>query len=111
MKTRKDIYCAELEKYKEGLRKKDKALVVYHLGRAHILSQDNAFRHVYIHWLMLLFSFQMLGFSEVLAQALRIVVTIPGHLIGRVPKGNIGWGSVGLMQTMPIPEDLKEIVN
>lgn len=111
MKTRKDIYCAELEKYKEGLRKKDKASVVYHLGRAHILSQDNAYRHVYIHWLMLLFSFQFMKLSEVFAQMVRIVVTLPGHLTGRVPVGNIGWGFVGLMQTMPIPEDLKEFVN
>jgi hypothetical protein len=34
------------------------------------------------------------------------LITIPGHILRKVPIGNTGWSDIGLVQTMPIPEDL-----
>ena len=35
-----------------------------------------------------------------------LLITIPGHILRKVPIGNTGWSDIGLVQTMPIPEDL-----
>ena len=78
-----------------------------HLGRAHILSQSSVLQHLRIHGLMFLFALRTSDFKEVIGQVIRIFVTVPGHLLGRVPQGNIGWSSVGLTEIMEVPEDLK----
>jgi hypothetical protein len=82
-----------------------------HLGRAHLLSQKHALYHVYIHFLMLFFAVRNFDLNEILGQTFRIIVTVPGHSLGKVPKGNIGWASVGLTEEMDIPEDLKLLLN
>lgn len=81
-----------------------------HLGRAHILSQWSTLHHLKIHWLMFTYAWKRKDYSEILGQTLRLTVTIPGHLLGRVPMGNIGWTSVGLLEQMPLPEDLKNLL-
>jgi hypothetical protein len=78
----------------------------YHLGRAHVLSQNNPRKHLWIHWLMFKAAFRYKDAHEIRGQILRLIVTLPGHILGRVPKGNIGWSSVGLMEVMPIDKDL-----
>ena len=82
-----------------------------HLGRAHILSQTSMFSHFYVHWLMLCYALRSKDTPELRGQMVRLLVILPGHLIGRVPKGNIGWSSVGLTQEMPIPDDLKRLLS
>jgi hypothetical protein len=72
---------------------KDYAELRYHLGRAHVLSQNNPWKHLWVHWLMFKAAIRNLDFHEIQGQLLRLVVTLPGHLLGRVPEGNIGWSS------------------
>lgn len=108
---RNQKFKAVLQEYRSSLAQKNDDEVILHLGRAHVLSQSSTTKHLYVHWLMFLFSVSRLDGKETLGQVLRLIVTVPGHLIGKVPVGNIGWSTVGLTQTMPIPDDLKSFVD
>ena len=47
---------------------------------------------------------------EVVGQLLRLVVAAPGSLSGRYPVGNTGGADVSALQPMPIPEDLRAVL-
>ncbi len=98
----------EVQKFYESVEREDLVLAKEYLGRAHILAQSSIRFHLWIHWIMLVHSIQIRSLSEFFGQILRLIVTVPGHLLGKVPSGNIGWASVPLLQTGPIPEDLKD---
>lgn len=106
----KKILDEEITSYKLGLSNANHDLCFKHLGRAHIISQRNVLLHLYVHKLMLQYSFSRKDMKEVAGQVLRLIVTVPGHILGKAPHGNIGWATVGLVQTMPLPDDLKEIL-
>jgi len=59
---------------------------------------------------MLEYAWKRRDLIEVRGQVLRLVVTIPGHILKKVPKGNTGWSTVGLNQVLPIPSDLQNIL-
>ena len=101
-------YKHEIIQYEKALHAENHELCFYFLGRAHILSQRSAILHIKVHWLMLLYAFKRSDYKEALGQILRMIVTIPGHVLGKVPHGNIGWSTVKLTQPMPLPEDLKK---
>src|SRR5690606_32429538 len=107
----KKKFIQEIHQYKNSWSSRDYKACVYHLGRAHIISQQSPTLHLYVHWMMFWFALSQLDFKEVAGQILRLLVTLPRHLIGRVPKGNIGWSSVGLTQEMEIPEDILELID
>ena len=90
--------------------KGDHKMVVHHLGRVHILAQNSVVRHMATHFIMFLYALAKCDFKEVMGQSLRLVMTIPAHMIGKLPQGNIGWASVGMTKVMPIPEDLKDVM-
>jgi len=48
--------------------------------------------------------------AEVLGQILRPLVAAPGSLTGRYPRGNTGGADVSALQPMPIPEDLRDLL-
>lgn len=85
--------------------------IKHHLGRAHILSQNSVYQHIRVHVIMFLAALRIFDMKEIFGQSLRIIVTAPGHLIGKVPRGNIGWSSVGLTQVMEVPDDLIKYMN
>lgn len=97
----------ELTLYTEARNSKNHERCLEYLGRAHIISQLRWF-HFYIHFLMLEYSYERKDFKEALSQLLRMLLTVPGHLLNRIPKGNTGWSSIGLNQELPLPEDLKK---
>jgi hypothetical protein len=99
---------SEISLFKDAFESQNDELCRHHLGRAHILSQCSVIDHLNIHLLMLVYSLRQFNFNECMGQLLRLFVTCPGHLFGRVPQGNIGWSSVALTEELPIPEDLKE---
>jgi hypothetical protein len=80
-----------------------------HLGRAHILSQRFTWRHVHAHWLMLKLGASIRNWPEVLGQLSRIVAATLFSRIW-VPTGNTGRASVSAMKPMPIPEDLRRLL-
>ena len=98
----------EITLYRLAETNHDHKMAVHHLGRAHILSQLSVFAHLRVHFIMLVFAFKRMDFKEIAGQVLRVFVTIPGHIIGRIPWGNTGWTDVKLTMPLPIPEDLKQ---
>jgi len=80
-----------------------------HLGRAHILSQRFTGRHVHVHWLMLKLGVSTRHWSEVFGQLSRIVAAT---LFSRVwiPVGNTGRANVSALKPMPLPDDLRKLL-
>lgn len=97
----------ELEIYYQAYSSSDFEKARTHLGRAHILSQASVFEHLRIHGLMLAYALKTHDLKGIFGQIIRLLFTLPGHLLGKVPQGNIGWSTVGLTETMELPEDLK----
>jgi hypothetical protein len=104
-----DQFNIELKSFELAFKHKNHKECFYFLSRAHILSQKSVRLHLRTHWLMFQYSLKNKNYQEVRGQVLRLIVTIPGHLFGKVPVGNIGWATVKLTETMEIPEDLKQI--
>jgi hypothetical protein len=82
-----------------------------HLERAHILSQPLAGAHVRTHGAMLVAAVRRREGKEVLGQLFRLAVAGPGSLTGRYPVGNTGGADVSAFAPMPIPDDLRAILD
>lgn len=105
-----EAYAREVAAYRISAQSKNEEASREHLSRAHILSQRSVALHLKTHFLMLGFGARKFDLKEVLGQVIRITVTVPGHLFGKVPVGNIGWSSVGLTQEMSVPPDIAKIL-
>jgi hypothetical protein len=81
-----------------------------HLERAHILSQAYPWPHVRVHLWMLYVGLKKRDLREIVGQVARTVVAAPGSWLGRAPPGNTGGANVGILQPMPIPDDLRAIL-
>jgi hypothetical protein len=81
-----------------------------HLERAHILSQPMAGPHVRTHLAMLGFAVRHHDAREILGQAFRVVVAGPGSLTKRHPVANTGGADVSAFLPMPIPDDLRVLL-
>lgn len=102
------LFKDEISLYQNALARREHDLCVLHLGRAHILSQKRWDYHLWVHYLMLRYAWGQKDLKEIFGQVLRLLLTIPGHLINRLPKGNIGWSSVHFNKEMPIPNEFKK---
>jgi hypothetical protein len=91
--------------------REDEAEEWRHLERAHILSQPMAGPHVRTHLAMLGFGVRHRRGREVLGQAVRLIVAGPGSWTGRYPMGNTGGADVSALRPMPVPDDLRAILD
>lgn len=82
-----------------------------HLERAHILSQPMALPHVRTHVAMLRVAARRRDRREIVGQLLRAAVAGPGSLTGRYPVGNTGGANVRATLVMPVPDDLRQILD
>jgi hypothetical protein len=82
-----------------------------HLERAHILSQPVAGAHVRTHLAMLAYALRRRDSREIVGQVLRLVLAGPGSWSGRYPVGNTGGADVSAFRPMPVPEDLKAVLD
>lgn len=80
-----------------------------HLERAHILSQRYTRQHVHVHWLMLQLGASASDWREVLGQLSRIIAAAVFSRIW-VPVGNTGRANVSALKPMPVPDDLREVL-
>ena len=80
-----------------------------HLERAHILSQRFTLQHVHVHWLMLQLGAATRSWREVAGQAARMIAAALFSRIW-VPSGNTGRADVSAMKPMPIPDDLRALL-
>lgn len=81
----------------------------HHLERAHILSQRHTAEHVHVHWLMLRLGASAGAWREVIGQATRIVAAAVFSRIW-VPIGNTGRANVSALKPMPVPDDLRSLL-
>lgn len=81
-----------------------------HLERAHVLGQAFVVPHVKSHIGMLRVGWLRRDRREVVGQLLRVPGAAIGSLLGHVPLGNTGGADVPPFQSMPIPDDLAEIL-
>ncbi|WP_194820106.1 DUF3703 domain-containing protein [Nocardia sp. XZ_19_385] len=80
------------------------------LERAHILSQGWPWPHTRSHWHMLRLALRCRDRREALGQVVRLTGAGLASSLGRVPVGNTGRATVGIMTPMPIPDDLERIL-
>lgn len=81
-----------------------------HLERAHILSQPMAGPHLRTHVSMLGYGFRGRDRREVVGQLVRLLVAAPGSWTGRYPVGNTGGANVSALRPMPVPDDLRGVL-
>lgn len=79
--------------------------------RAHILSQPWPWPHTKVHGIMFGLAVRGRNRREAVGQLIRLVVAAPGSATGRYPEGNTGRSNVGLTEPMPIPEDLRAVLD
>jgi hypothetical protein len=101
----------EMTAARAAARQKDRGTEWAHLERAHILSQPLAALHVRTHGAMLRSALLRRDRREIVGQVFRLVVAGPGSLTGRYPVGNTGGASVSAFEPMPIPEDLRVVLD
>lgn len=81
------------------------------LERAHIISQPYLGLHLANHVAMLGFAAQLRDWREVAGQLARLALAPLGTLTGRIPIGNTGRANVSAFQPMPVPDDLRGVIN
>lgn len=80
-----------------------------HLERAHILSQRHTWPHVRSHLGMLAIGWQRRDVREIFGQLTRIVAAAVFSRLW-VPMGNTGGANVSAIRPMPVPEDLRSVL-
>jgi Protein of unknown function (DUF3703) len=78
--------------------------------RAHILGQRRTWLHVRAHVAMLRVGWRKRDARELLGQLTRILAAALFSRIW-VPEGNTGGANVSALEPMPIPDDLKRILD
>lgn len=104
-----DAIDAEIRAALEASQRGHDADAFHHLERAHILSQRLTLRHVQVHWLMLKHGIVTRNPREIAGQSVRIIAAALFSRIW-VPMGNTGGANVGAMRSMPIPDDLRQLL-
>lgn len=89
----------------------DNAAAFRHLERAHVLGQTSTYHHTRVHWLMMKHGIRTGDKREIAGQALRIVGAATKTPLGIYPAGNTGGANVSPIRPMPIPDDLREILD
>jgi uncharacterized protein DUF3703 len=103
------VFAAELNAAKAATIAGNAEMAFHHLERAHILSQRHTWKHVHVHWLMLCLGASLGAGREVLGQLSRIVAAAAFSRIW-VPIGNTGRANVSAVKPMPIPADLRSVL-
>jgi len=99
-------YLAELGSARAASARGESEVAFKRLARAHVLSQRHTWSHVHVHWLMLKLGKSSNDLHEVRGQVSRIIAAAIFSRIW-VPAGNTGRANVNAMKPMPIPDDLR----
>jgi hypothetical protein len=106
----RNAYAAELAAGSMAAEQGDIEGAFVHLTRAHVLSQRFTWRHVHVHWLMLRLGAASRDWREVRGQLSRMLAATFFSRIW-IPEGNTGRANVSAMQPMPIPDDLRALLD
>ena len=103
-------WTAEREAARAARRLGDVAGEWAHLERAHILSQPLVVPHIRTHLAMVSCGARRHDGREVAGQLLRLILAGPGSITGRYPVGNTGGADVSPFRPMPVPADLRAVL-
>jgi len=106
----REAFEAEMAHAVSARRTGELALAFHHLERAHVLSQRFVVPHVRSHLGMFWVGLLRWDLREIVGQALRIPGAALGSALGHVPEGNTGGANVHPFRAMPVPEDLKALL-
>jgi len=104
-----EAFAHEWASAQSARRAGDVARAVHHLERAHILGQRRTVLHVRSHVGMLALAWQRRDAREIMGQTTRILAAALFSRIW-VPEGNTGGANVSATLPMPIPEDLRVVL-
>lgn len=68
------------------------------LEQAHLISQTHALTHLKVHWEMFKLALEFKVIRELWGQIPRIILAIPGSLLGMAPTGNVGSTRMGIFE-------------
>jgi phage terminase Nu1 subunit (DNA packaging protein) len=106
----KAAWTAERDRARTARDEGDDTAEWRHLERAHILSQPMAGAHLVTHAAMFVAAWRRRDRREILGQAVRLLLAVPGSLSGRYPAGNTGGADVSAFRAMPLPDDLRQLL-
>ncbi len=81
------------------------------LMAAHVVGQHQVALHFDSHRRMLGLAGETHDWREMAGQLLRIALLPLGHLLGRIPLGNIGRSTVGVTARMEPPEPVQRLID
>jgi hypothetical protein len=81
------------------------------LMAAHVVGQHEAGLHFDSHKRMLALAQESEDWREVGGQVLRLALLPLGHLLRRIPLGNVGRSTVGVTQVMEPPEAVQRLID
>lgn len=108
---RREVVRDHIERAREAMRRGDWERADALLERAHIVGQPSAVDHVRAHLWMLVCGWKQRDGREIVGQLWRLLVAGPASLTGRYPRGNTGRANVSAFVPMPIPSDLRELLD
>jgi uncharacterized protein DUF3703 len=82
-----------------------------HLERAHVIGQAYVGLHAKAHWLMFMLELRRRRPGAAFGQTVRIVLGVIGSAVGVVPVGNTGGTDISMFKRLPIPPDLRKIMD
>ncbi len=97
----------EIQNYKNAFKAGNLEMAWWHLERAHILGQAYPLEHSYVHYKMLSFGIHIKSSKEIIGQIPRLLVGGIKSFVDKIPVGNTGGANVPPLKPMPIPEELK----
>ncbi len=107
--TLRAAFAREMQRAADAARDGDLASAFHHLERAHILGQRHTVPHLRSHMAMLRIGWRRRDGRELAGQLTRLLAAA---LFSRlwVPIGNTGGANVSALAPMPIPEDLRALL-
>jgi hypothetical protein len=81
------------------------------LMAAHVVGQHDPGMHFDSHCRMLSLAQRSRDWREVMGQVLRLLLLPVGHLLRRIPLGNIGRSTVPLTQAMQPPRNVQVLID
>jgi Protein of unknown function (DUF3703) len=105
----RQAYDKEMSAAAESYERNDLDRAFYHLERGHILGQSFPLPHARAHWWMLKVGWRRRDPIEISGQVVRIIGALLFSKIW-VPLGNSGGAHVPPFQSMPIPEEFRDLL-
>ncbi len=106
---RQQLYEQLMQRFRESM-SQDTECRWRWLMAAHIVGQHHFPLHWHNHRAMLSFAWTKRDYREVFGQLFRLSLVPVGHLIGKLPSGNIGRATVNAFKRMEPDQEMKRLI-